>query len=66
MSTLRKPNMRVSPVNLRIADLNLAIAHELDENRDRRQGCRDDCQEQRQEDSYREGSMLRYFSNSQF
>jgi hypothetical protein len=64
MSTLRKPNMRVSPVNLRIAELNLALARELVENPERRQGCRDDRQEQRQEDSHCEGSMLRYFSNS--
>jgi hypothetical protein len=64
MSTLQKLKKRVTPVNLRIAELNLAIARELDENRERRQGCRDDRQEQRQEDSHCEGSMLRYFSNS--
>jgi hypothetical protein len=66
MPTLRKPNKRVTPVNLRIAELNLAMARELDRNPERRQGCQDYCQEQRQEDSHREGSMLRYFSNSQF
>jgi hypothetical protein len=64
MSTLQKLKKRVTPVNLRIAELNLAIARELDENRERRKGCRDDRQEQRQEDSHCEGSMLRYFSNS--
>jgi hypothetical protein len=64
MSTLQKPNKRVTPVNLMIDELNLAIARELDENRERRQGCPYDCQEQRQEDSHHEGSMLRYFSNS--
>ena len=64
MSTLQELKKRVTPVNLRIAELNLAIARELDENRERRQGCRDDRQEQRQEDSHCEGSMLRYFSNS--
>jgi hypothetical protein len=64
MSTLRKPNKRASPVQLRIAELNLAIAHELGENHERRQGHREDFQEQRQEESHREGSMLRYFSTS--
>jgi hypothetical protein len=64
MSTLQKPNKQVTSVKLRIAELNLAMARELDENRERRQGFRDDCQEQRQEDSHREGSMLRYFSTS--
>ncbi len=64
MSTLQKPNKRVSPVQLRIAELNLAIARELDESHERRQGCPEDCQEQRHEDSHREGSMLRYFSVS--
>jgi hypothetical protein len=66
MSTRRKPNNRVSPVQQRVEELNLAIAisGELDENHERRQGCRDDCQEQRQEDAHREGRMLRYFSTS--
>jgi hypothetical protein len=64
MSTFQKPNKQMTSVKLRIAELNLAMARELDENRERRQGFRDDCQEQRQEDSHREGSMLRYFSTS--
>jgi hypothetical protein len=65
MSTLEEPNKRLTPVKLRIAELNLAIARELVENGERRQGCRDDSQAQRQKDSHHEGSMLRYFSNAE-